>query len=44
VVGTDPPPDSSSLASLLASELRTEVVAGVTFTALDEATANGPSR
>ena len=44
VVGTEPPPDSSSLASLLASELRTEVVAGVTFTALDEATANGPSR
>jgi len=42
VVGTEPPPDSSSLAKLLAAELRTDVVAGVTFTALDEATADSP--
>ncbi len=39
VVGTNPPPTSMELATMLATEFRTPVVAGVVFTQLDEATA-----
>lgn len=42
VLGTEAPPDSGSLADLIASELQDDVIVGVTFIALDEATANAP--
>ena len=43
VVGTEPPPATGELASMLASALRDDVVAGVTFTALDQAAARAPA-
>jgi hypothetical protein len=37
LAGTEPPPPSSSLADLLAAELDEDVVAGVIFSQVDEA-------
>ena len=40
IVGPEPPPGTSELADLLASELDTDVVAGVVFSEVDEASAS----